>query len=307
VANVETLILLRDFEYWFQQLPLRLPGISIQQLAPIRERALECLKQTVVVNPNDLKDIRELTESRRDESEFILAMDGGTYFREYDFSFAMTRAVTRLTDATRGRMIRVAREGVGQFWTQVAILRREFEASPKSSIVVCDDGIDTGRSLAEVVRQLNEQYLEVSRIRVILNPHGIETIESVPVETITNYPDCLWTHERDLFWGSPGGGVSLITRDNVNQLYGIPYTLTSQLLKKRLGISGLEPSGLGALRRELLAINRDFWLLLSRAAGRSLRLRDCKRLMWAVELNDFSDRSLIVDVIDWLEQNDLDM
>lgn len=298
---MQPLILLKDFDHWFQQLPLRLPGVSRQQFEPLRQQLVECLSQIVEVQPAELASLRELTEKCRKADEFILTLDGGIYFHEADFSFAMTRAVTRLTDTVRGRMIRVAREGYGQFWTQVSILRREYEGSGKRVIVVCDDGIDTGKSLAEVVRQLNEQYLEVSGIRVLLNPNNLLQIEGVPIDTITEQPAVLWTHERDLFWGSPTGGVSLITRDNVNQLGGVPYSLTAALLKKRLGLEDIE---VDSVRVQLLDLNREFWSLLSRAAGRSLRLRDCKRLLWATEFDEFDDRSLIVDVIAYLRDKE---
>ena len=294
---MNTLVLLRDFDHWFQQLPLRLPGVSRLSLEPLRHQLIEALQQVADVKTHDLAELRLLTDTRRTKDEFLVTLDGGIYFRDADYSFAMTRAVTRLQDAERGRMIRVAREGYGQFWTQVSTLRRELEASGKSAIVLADDGIDTGRSLAEVVRQLNEQYLEVSSIRVLLNPTGMTHIANVPVDTISADRGVLWTHERDLFWGSPTGGVSLITRHNVNQLGGIPYTLNCTLLECRLGLKGKK---LDDFRRELLRINIDFWGLLSRAADRPLRLRDCKRLMWAAALDGFSSQSQIIDVIEWL-------
>jgi hypothetical protein len=299
---MERLILLRDFDHWFRQLPLRLPGISRQQFEPLRVRITEALSALCQVEAFELDTLREMTNRKRSSDEFVLTLDGGTYFKEYDFSFAMTRAVTRLSDVERGRMIRVAREGFGQFWTQVAMLRREYEESGKTTIVICDDGIDTGKSLSEVVRQLMAQYLEVGGLRVLLNPHAISELEGVAVESIVPPEVSLWTHERDLFWGSPGGGVSLISGNNVNQLCGIPYSLTSSLtsslLKKRLGLAA---DSLSELRNELLIVNREFWNLLSRAAGRPLRLRDAKRLIWAKDLNsDFSDKTEIVHVIDWL-------
>lgn len=297
----KTLVVLRDFDHWFRQLPLRLPGVSQQSIEPLRARIIDALSIVSNVETRELADLHLRTEEQRDEQEYILTLDGGIYFRHWDFSFAMTRAVTRLDDAVRGRMIRVAREGSGQFWTQVAVLRREFEASDKMSIVLCDDGIDTGRSLAEVVRQLSEQFLEVESIRVLLNPKGVDFIEGVAVGSIFLPEDVSWTHERDLFWGSPTGGVSLLTRHNVNILGGVPYSLSTTLLRRRLGI---EHDKLADVRRLLLEVNLDFWKILARSAGRPLRLRDCKRLLWATQLNDFTERSLIVDVIEWSLENE---
>ena len=303
-STAPTLIVLRDFDHWFRQLPLRLPGVSQQILEPLRGRILDALRTVAEVEPHELSAIRHQVEARRQPHEYVLTLDGGTYFRQWDFSFAMTRAVTRVTDSVKGGMIRVAREGFGQFWTQVAVLRREFEASDKNSIILCDDGIDTGRSLAEVVRQLSEQFLEVDSIRVLLNPNGLSTVEQVPVEVIYPRESVSWTHERDLFWGSPTGGVSLLTRNNVNVLGGIPYSLSSSLLARRLGLSHTD---LKDLRKALLEVNRDFWAILERAAGRPLRLRDNKRLLWATEVGGFTERSIITDVISWLIENEPDL
>ncbi len=303
---MQTIILLADFDHWFRQLPLRLPGVSRQPFEKLRGDVIDCLSTIAVVKPQSLSMLRNLAGSRLEPEEYIMTLDGSIYFHRPDYSFAMTRAVTRCSDAVRGRMIRVAREGFGQFWTQVAILRREYEASGKKSIVLCDDGIDTGYSLAKVVRQLSEQFLDVSRIVVLLNPHNISSIQGVPVEALLPYKDVLWTHERDLFWGSPTGGVSLITKDNVNRLGGVPYSLTTALLSKRLGIIGIE-ADVATVRKSLLEINHEFWSVLSRAAGRPLRLRDSRRLLWASEAIDgFSDRSLIVDVIEALIDNEPD-
>jgi hypothetical protein len=298
---MEPLVVLADFDHWFRQMPMRLPGISPLQFEKLRETIVGCLREVADVRIIDLHQIRSLTSRQFAGDEYVLTLDGGTYFHTPDYSFAMTRAVTRVDDAARGKMIRVAREGFGQFWTQVAVLRREYEASSKRAIVVCDDGIDTGRSLAEVVQRLNEQFLEVSRIVVLLNTNGRSEIEGVPVTALLPDQNVLWTHERDLYWGSPAGGVSLITRDNINRLGGIPYTLSLNLFAKRIG---LPENGLDQARLGLLEANRDFWSMLSRAAGRPLRLRDSKRLIWAAEyFSEFDDRSLIATVIEKLMQD----
>jgi len=294
---VQTLIYLRDFDHWFQQLPLRQPGVSRDQCDAIRDDILAALEQMVSVTPHELASLQALTHAAQSSEEFILTLDGGTYFSRCDFSFAMTRAVTRLGDVLGGRTIRVAREGAGQFWTQVDELREVYEKSERRDIVLCDDGIDTGKSLVEVVRQLGGQYLDVRRIRVLLNPHALTELEGIPVETLLCNEPVLWTHERDMFWGSPGGGVSLCRRDNINVLRGVPYSLAPTLLGERVGIEG----DVSILRQELLRLNHRFWRMLSQAAGRDLRIRDNPRLQFVAELQaDFDDRMPITSVIDWL-------
>src|SRR6185437_12819288 len=104
--------------------------------------------------------------------------------QDYDFSFSMTRAVTRFSDMISGRTIRVARDGSGQFWTQVASLRRRLGAKSGRRVIICDDGIDSGRSLEQVISQLNSQMIEVAGIRVYLNPRGHSTISNVPIQTL---------------------------------------------------------------------------------------------------------------------------
>lgn len=295
-------MLLRDFDHWYRQIPMRLPGTSRMAFEEIRQRVVQALSAVALVEAMNLTELRKMAEDTRRTDEFIICLDAGTYFEEYDFSFSMTRAVTRLSDVQRGRSIRVARQGSGQFWTQVANLRRLFEQAEGRRIVICDDGIDTGRSLSEVIRQLKAQFLEVSELRVLLNPHGLEEIEGVPITTLLPEHRGIWSHERDMYWGSPGGGVSLIVGNNVNNLGGVPYSLTTPLLKTRLGFSH---DDLSDLRGRLLMANRDFWSLLSRAAGRPLRIRDSKRLAWIEELSDsFSDNTPIHEVVEYVVANE---
>lgn len=300
-VQLETLVYLRDFDHWFRQLPLRLPGLGRQAFDSLRAEMIDRLRTVADVCPKDLSELRATTSRDGDPTEFILTLDGGTYFQNYDFSFAMTRSVTRLSDVYGGRTIRVAREGSGQFWTQVDALREAYDSSGKGSIVLCDDGIDTGKSLAEVVRQLSNQYLEVETIRVLLNPNGLTDIEGVPITTILGDMDVLWTHERDLFWGSPGGGVSLCSKNNINVLRGVPYSLSTDLLRRRLGLRG----DLSELRRQILELNVRFWAVLSNAAGRSLKVRDCPRLLWVRDLGlAYGDNTPVEDVLTWLLDNE---
>lgn len=307
---MQTLIYLRDFDHWFRQLPLRLPGVGRQAFEHLRVALFESLQDVVKVIPKDLVELRSTTSRSSREGEFLLTLDGGTYFQNFDFSFAMTRSVTRLRDVLGGRTIRIAREGSGQFWTQVDALREAYDSSGKQSIVLCDDGIDTGKSVAEVIRQLSNQYLDVRVVRVLLNPNGIRGVEGVPVESIES-AECsaeaspaLWTHERDLFWGSPGGGVSLCSKTCINVLRGVPYSLTSELLRRRLGIE----ADVSGLRKQLLEVNVKFWAMLSQAAGRELRVKDVPRLLWVTELAAFpSDLVPIEEVLRWLMDNEPDL
>jgi hypothetical protein len=299
----EAIVLLLDFDNWFTQLPLRLPGVSRLEIEPLRTELQASLARVATLTTHSLEYLRALTSQHVRTGEFRVTLDGGAYFTDFNFSFAMTRAVTRLEDAARDQLIRVARQGFGQFWTQVAMLRRAYETSQAEAIVICDDGIDTGRSLGEVIRQLSGQFLEVSGVRVLLNPHGINELkDEVPVETLIPDAPVHWTHERDLFWGSPTGGVSFISSANVNELSGIPYTFSEELLRRRLG---LNEGDIGRLRHELLEVNLKFWRLLSRAAGRVLRLRDSNRLSWAYHVDaPFNKNTPICDVIEWLLTHD---
>src|SRR5438128_1266071 len=103
-------LLLRDFDHWFTQLPLRLPGVSREHFQPLRERFRAVLGSVTSLTSVELEEARQITGSCRDCKEFLVTLDGGIYFSNYDFSFAMTRAVTRVSDAVGGKMIRVARE-----------------------------------------------------------------------------------------------------------------------------------------------------------------------------------------------------
>jgi len=100
-----------------------------------------------------------------------------------------------------------------------------------------------------LIRQLKAQFLDVSEIRVLINPHGLRELEDIPITTVLPDHQGLWTHERDMYWGSPGGGVSLIVGNNVNNLGGVPYSLTTPLLKTSLGFTD---GDLANLRYKLL-------------------------------------------------------
>jgi len=295
-------LLLRDFEHWFTQLPLRLPGVSRDSLQPLRDRVRSSLDGVAALSCLELDAARAMTIEHRDPEEFLVTLDGGIYFSQFDFSFAMTRAVTRPSDVVGGRTIRVAREGFGAFWAQVAMLRRAVDAKGANTIVVSDDGISTGLSLAEVIRQLAGQYLEVSRIEVLVNPHHMEAVQDVPVQTLYSGNISEWNHERDFFWGSPTGGISLLAPDNMNSLGGIPYSFSSALLSQKVGAPA---EALSQIRRELLEVNVDFWSILQHAAGRTLRLRDCKRLSWLVSFSEeLTERTPMENVIGWFIDND---
>lgn len=307
MAAQQRLVYLNDFTHWYDHLTHRAASVSYQMINELRTEVRNVLRDHADVTSIPLEDIRAAT---RNIEGFLVTLDGGTYFNNYDYSFAMTRAVTRIRDVIGGHSIRIAREGSGQFWTQVDVLRELYDRNTiagmldDSPIIICDDGIDSGDSLKELIRQLRDQYLSAASIRVVLNPRGHCEIDGVPVHAIYEDRDFLWTHERDFFWGSPGGGVSLCDKRNINSLSGVPYSLSSGLLKHRIGFE----ADVSELRRRLLEINLAFWQTLSDAAGRVLRVRDVPRLAWALEIgSEITLKTPIVDVIRPLIEHDPDV
>lgn len=252
------------------------------------------LRSTVVLETHELGNIRSLLKPQNATDEFVITLDNGTYFSKFDYDFSMTRAHMKLHTIYDSTSIRIAREGYGAFWSQVAALRSKFENTEQARVIICDDGIDSGKSLRELIECLKEQGILIREIRTYLNTHGISEIENVPVVSTHTDTNFIWSHERDLFWGTPGGGVSVANSKNHNVIRGVPYTISNQLLRHRMGISG----DVTQLRNSILDVNLEFWHLLSDAASRPIRLRDIPRLEWLTTLDrGFNQSTNILEVI----------
>lgn len=291
-------ILLCDFWSAYDVFPLKAVGLDerVEEsiVAPMREAVAEHVTSFTAIADDD---IDTQIEAAGLSDTFVITMDGGSYFRSNNFSFEITRAVFRLSDVLDEQFFRMAREGKPGFHSQTLRVRAQYnETAAGQPIVLCDDGLGTGRSVREVMMSLTSLGLEVSRIVVLLNPRGVTEVEGVRVETLidTGGEACDWLSERDLFWGLPRSGVSFTRFDDHNPCFGLPYTIDRRMATSRIG---LPEEVATSLRARCLEINRRFWLLLEEFHGGTLRFGECPRLAFVPEyVRTPSDR--IVDFLD---------
>ncbi|MBF9131967.1 phosphoribosyltransferase [Plantactinospora sp. S1510] len=291
--NPKRLVLLQDFPHWIESMEIPLPRVTAHVFDAVRAAAVDCYASVVSTQALDLPLLRDLTGSRRRQDEYLVTLDNGSYFPHADFAFSVTRCAAGLRDVFTGNLSSQPRDHALPLHRQLESLRLDYLASRKPRLVLCDDGISTGASLAGFVRRLRQADLAVSEIRVLLNPTPVFEIEGIPVDTMVEVHDALWTHERDFFWGSPGGGVPLVVAAGSRQ-YGVPYSISSGLLHQRLG---LPLDVVAPLRARMAAVNIAFWNLLSRLVGRALLIRDCYRLHWTARFFGVPYDTRIVDVI----------
>jgi len=288
-----TFVLLDDFASAYDLFALKAIGID-EQLErdvrePMREALASCVETLVEVGEERIQRERARLESGE---HFVITLDGGSYFPTFDFSFEITRAAYAIPDLVAGHFFRIPREGHAQFNQQAMRIRAQYEEHGDGRpIVLCDDGIGTGRSFLEVILVLDSLGLPVHEVVVVINPRGTtaipfrqnggDTPASVPVTTVVPSPgDVLWLSERDLYLGLPRSGISLTPPDEINPRFGLPYTIDTAMIEARIGLAG------GAARRfrtACLALNRKLWLMLEQHHGRPLSFADCPRLAFIPE------------------------
>jgi hypoxanthine-guanine phosphoribosyltransferase len=296
-------VLLEDFWHAYDVFPLKAVGINDRLLETVVEpmrAALAAAVPSLVIKSDD--EIGHQIDDVDWDSSFVITMDGGTYFRRADFSFEITRATHRFDRAGASRFLRLSRDGRPLLVQQGIQLHTRYERQGKAKpIVLCDDGIGTGHSVARVLETLSELHLDVQRIYVLINPRGIEDVRGVEVVTLLDTPlDVLWLSERDLYWGIPRSGVSLTPVDVMRTTWGIPYTADVDLVEARIGLRGDHAA---QFRRRCLELNATFWHLLEEHHRRSLCFEDCVRIEFFASQLGLRARP-IVDVLHEIRGDD---
>jgi hypothetical protein len=278
-----TFWLLADFWSAYDVFPLKALGmderLETTVVEPMRAALDAHVGSLVVVSESE---IQERIRAAHIDDAFVITMDGGSYFDVFDFSFEITRAVFQLADVLSQQFFRMARESKPGFHAQTLRIRAQYQdLSAARPIVLCDDGLGTGRSVSEVLRSLASLDLDVSKIVVLINPTGLEHVDGVPVHTLFPEADArsLWLSERDLYWGLPRSGVSFTRFDDVNPCFGLPYTIDTDVASSRLG---LPLSTAREFRLENLSCNGRFWRLLEEHRG-PLEFPECPRLAFVPE------------------------
>lgn len=276
-------VLLADFWSAWDVFPLKTLGrpkalIQDEIVAPMHDVVRDHVEHLDLVTDDQLSDA--IASAGLDDA-FIITMDGGSYFSRFDFSFEITRAAFQLADVLEGRFFRMPREGKQQFASQTLHVRAEIQERKRhgsvQEVVLCDDGMGTGRSVQEVMNSLSSLGIRVSRIVVLLNPKRLEYVDGVPVQTLIDIADedFLWLSERDLYWGLPRSGVSLTELNAIDPAFGLPYTIDADMTVARIG---LPRDAAEQLRLRSLEINERLWRLLEEHHARPLEFSDCRRI-----------------------------
>ena len=92
---------------------------------------------------------------RNQDRHYVVVMDDASYFQDYDFNFNITRMAYSLEEVKKSPYFRVDREGIPQIISQGKKLQDTFvQNDNQKSILLCDDGVGTGKSLKEILEIL---------------------------------------------------------------------------------------------------------------------------------------------------------
>lgn len=291
-------LLLEDFEPAYDAFPLKVIDLDDRLKSEIREPMAEALAEHVSsLRALSLDEIHSLTADVAGHHAFVVTMDGGVCFADADCTLDITRTALELDLCHSERnYYRLPRAGSRQFVNQGLRLRSLYEErGSQRPIILCDDGIGTGRSLERIVQLLADLNLDVREIVVLANPRQKTQIRDIPVRTLlSDHHDHIWLNERDLYWGLPRSGVSLALQDASIPVCGVPYTIDTPMVESRIGLTG---AAAAAFRDKNLAINAAFWRWLERGHNRELSVHDCSWLRFLDER--FGEPDL--RIVDFLE------
>lgn len=300
--NRTKFVLLLDFWEAYRNFDLK-QATSVPELDGIIRRDMaQALRQAACnVEFLEIDNIRRSANELFDGTEYIITLEGGVVFSNFSFSLDITRACPDMDRATTGPYLRVPRPLAPQLVQQVGNLKSHLSARSPRKIVLCDDGIGTGQTLKKMLNFLGQLNIKVDRIVTITNPDDIKTLEGIEVNTVFRSSEPYnWLNERDLFWGLPRSGLSIITDGTFIGLGGIPYTISDGMVTSRIGI---HPSRATEFRYACLNANISFWKLLERFHGRDLTIRDCPRLRFLTKV--FDQNESILNLINLCRTKDI--
>jgi len=183
-------ILLNDFFDSFNRMNLNLNNevIKNQMLIPFRNELEKVIPNLLQYN---IDVIRKEVDKKVDSRYYIITMDDGTYFNKYDFSINISRTAFNLGNINTGPYFRVPRDNGKQIISQCQALNTHYSKYGNGKpIVLCDDGVGTGKSLLNIINTLNELKISISKIFVLLNPNKLTHIDNYDIISLFN-PLCI--------------------------------------------------------------------------------------------------------------------
>ena len=272
-------LLIEDFRLSLQKSHFRVDRVEDSQEMINIERGMQlalsrCVKTLQIVQVADVwNNIRTHIDRR---AAFVVSLDGDFIVRDPDISIEITRAARTPKEAESGRFIRIPRAIGTGILNQVKRIHHIYARQEKKKIVIFDDGLGTGKTMQRIVELLRAESMEPERIVVLANPHQFTEIDGVPVSSVFSVPsESIWLNERDLYWGLPRSGLSLIPKGQNVGLGGIPYTSSERLIEDRIGLTSKHSQ---SFMKDALAINARFWEAIDHTHARNYRFVDCPRL-----------------------------
>jgi hypothetical protein len=146
----------------------------------------------------------------------------------------ITRAVVQIEAASKGPFYLVARPGHLSVESQLDLVASEMALLPyPSQISLLDDGIGAGAmTIRRVCEGLAARGQIVSEIVVGISSNPQMFVNDIPVRAgVELEGGASWINLRDLIWGFPGSGVTLIEHGSV--VGGIPYGFNCDIATAR--------------------------------------------------------------------------
>ena len=207
------------------------------------------------------------------DQRYLVTLEEGVYFPNYDYSLSLTRTATNKNDFSNGPYILCPRDGYPSLEYQAYSLAVDYKRNGESKpIVICDDSVGKfGLTLKVVIELLRKFDLQVIQIYVLVNANGMKSLLDVEIDSylLNTYT----INERDLYWGLPLSGISCI-KDS--QMLGVPTSIDIETIRNR--IYPLPVDKLVDFRKCVLEFNIKFWTLIENYFNKQISFYDCSRL-----------------------------
>ncbi len=280
------------------------PDIDINKLdlATIRKELTEALLKAFEwqdIQPEAIAygDIKKYFQQNKKTDEFILSLENGIYIDDPDFNFSSTRMYQQdqnILDPWAKYEI-TQRDGTMLEW-QIVNLVEKIKATNKQNIILCDDWLFSWDTLKTTIALLQNNWIVVDAIRVVVNFSGKTDIDGVPIQAMLspekdNFVD--WIDERDFFYGTPMSWASL--QDKTGKVYWISYISKPWIATKKASIPK-ETSK--EFCKTMIEINKKLWNMINDARKEITQLFELPRLCNLIKDQQTDTKKSIIDVLD---------
>lgn len=239
-------------------------------VVPFREDLKKILESVDFISLDVIHDQTNLIQRNQ---HYLVTLENGVYFPNYDYSFNLTRTALNKKDFRSGPYLLYPRSGYPPLEDQAQSLAADYKKKGESKpIVICDDSIGKyGYSIKAVIELISKHGLQVSQIYVIVNVNDMKTLLDIKIESFLS--NAYLINERDLFWGLPKSGISCI-KDS--QMSGIPSTIDNETIISRSYKLPVEK--VVNFKICVYEYNIKFWQMVENYFNHKMYFSDCPRL-----------------------------